>query len=100
MNKKLIGLSILLMLLIVGLSGCNETNGFLIKGTGKIKYIELEGGFYGIVSDDGENYDPVNLQSEFQIDDLRVKFILKPLENQTSIHMWGTLVEIINIEKE
>ncbi|MDI6889237.1 MAG: hypothetical protein QMC78_06105 [Methanocellales archaeon] len=59
----------------------------------------LEGGFYGIISDDGEHYDPLNLGPEFQEDGLRVWFKAKISENQTSVHMWGTIVEIISIEK-
>lgn len=34
--------------------------------TGVVKHIELEGGFFGIVGDDGQKYDPVNLPAEFK----------------------------------
>lgn len=66
-------------------------------GTGKIWYMDVEGGFYGIVSDDGEHYDPINLASEFQVDSLQVSFTVKILD-MVSIHMWGTAVEILEIE--
>ncbi len=85
-----------LMLLAVGLSGCLDN---YVEGTGRIQYNDFEGGFYGIVSDDGEHYDPINLPSEFEEDGLRVEFKLKILENQSSIHMWGTVVEILEIKK-
>jgi len=70
-----------------------------INGTGIIKFNSIEGGFYGIVGDNGENYDPINLGKEFQVDGLRVRFEAKKRDDLTSFHMWGTLIEIINIER-
>jgi hypothetical protein len=67
------------------------------SGTGEVKYIDLEDGFYGIVSDDGKCYDPVNLPPEFQKDGLQVSFKMKILQDQVTFHMWGTLVEILEI---
>ena len=67
------------------------------SGTGKIQYMDFEGGFYGIVSDDGEHYDPINLASEFQVDGLQVSFTVKILDS-VSIHIWGMVVEILEIE--
>ena len=96
MNKHLIVIGTVILLLVVGLSGCLDN---YVEGTGRIQYNDFEGGFYGIVSDDGEHYDPINLPSEFEEDGLRVGFKLKTLENQSSIHMWGTVVEILEIKK-
>ncbi len=95
MYKKLV-IGIVFVLLIVGFSGCTDN---YIEGTGTIQYNDFEGGFYGIVGDDEEYYDPINLPSEFEEDGIRVKYTIKILENQTSIHQWGTIVEIIKIEK-
>jgi hypothetical protein len=69
----------------------------ICSGTGEIRYLDFECGFYGIVSDDGRCYDPVNLPSEFKNDGLQINFKVKVLENQISFHMWGTLVEILEI---
>jgi len=96
MKKQIIKINIIILLFMIGLSGCIEKN---VNGIGKIQYNDFEGGFYGIVGDDGEYYDPINLQSEFKEDGLQVKYTLKILENQTSVHMWGTIVKIIKIEK-
>ncbi|UCD93026.1 MAG: hypothetical protein JSV43_03710 [Methanobacteriota archaeon] len=85
-------LSILSIALIYGLQNDN-----VVSGTGTVKFISLEGGFFGILGDDGEKYDPINLDEEFQVDGLRVIFIAKICENQVSFHMWGTLVEIVEI---
>lgn len=37
----------------------------IISETGTVKYIDLEGGFFGIIGDSGKNYDPINLSEEF-----------------------------------
>jgi len=71
----------------------------IASGTGTVKYLDLELGFYGIFSDDGEHYDPVNLDEEFKVDGLRVRFTAKILESQFSFHMWGKLVSIIYVQK-
>ena len=98
MKKHLIVIGITVLFLVVGLSGCIDREQIVV-GTGTIQYNDFEGGFYGIVGDDGENYDPINFPSDIEEDGLRVKYTLKILENQTSIHMWGIIVEIIKIEK-
>jgi hypothetical protein len=67
-------------------------------GTGTVRYISLEGGFYGIVGDDGKNYDPINMPQEFKIDGLRVQFTAN-LTDYASYHMWGYVVKLISIEK-
>jgi len=35
--------------------------------TGTVTYIDLEGGFYGIISDNQENYDPIKPQLKFEL---------------------------------
>lgn len=71
----------------------------MITGTGTIKQVGVEGGFFGIVGDDGQNYDPQNLPAEYKIDGLKVKYQLKKKEDQASFHMWGIVVEVSKIEK-
>ncbi len=74
-------------------------NDDVVSGTGTIAFLGFEGGFFGIIGDDGEHYDPINLDEEFQVDGLRVSFKARILENQVSVHMWGTRVEIKEIHK-
>ena len=66
---------------------------------GTVQYNELEGGFYGIVGDNGKKYDPVNLPPEYAKDGLRVKFQVKEMEGMAGTHMWGEIVEVLKIEK-
>ncbi|MFH0914254.1 MAG: hypothetical protein V1849_03075 [Chloroflexota bacterium] len=88
------------LVVVVGLVGCGKGGGSedMVSGTGTVKFISLEGGFYGIVGDDGQNYDPLNLAKEFQQDGLRVRFEGRKKDVAT-IRMWGTPVEITRIEK-
>lgn len=72
----------------------------VISGTGTIKQVGVEGGFFGIVGDDGQNYDPQNLPEDFKVDGQKVRFQLRKSENQASFHMWGIIVEVVKIEKE
>lgn len=84
-------------------SGCaikqkrEQENTILRSGT--VRFIDLEGGFYGIIGDDGKKYDPVNLSQEFQVDGLPVRFEAKIRGDVASIRMWGTPIEIVKIEK-
>jgi hypothetical protein len=69
------------------------------KGSGTVVFIELEGGFYGIVSDGGERYDPLNLDDEFKTDGLRIRFEAMTIQEQVGIHMWGELAEVRGVER-
>ena len=68
--------------------------------TGTVRYIELEGGFYELVADDGEKYDPLNLPAEYRKDGLRVKFQISEKKDIVSFHMRGKIVEVVRIENE
>ncbi len=69
----------------------------LIKGTGTISYLELEGGFYGIITEDESHYDPINLAEQFRNDGSVVEFVAYPRNDMMSFHMWGQLIEIRTI---
>ncbi len=70
---------------------------FLIIGT--IDYVGLEGGFYAIEGDDGQAYDPINLPDNFKRDGLRVRVIARPQPLMGSFHMYGQIIEIVEIEQ-
>ena len=70
-----------------------------VKAKGVVKRIALEGGFWGIVADDGTKYDPRNLPEEFRKDGLRVRFEGRVVDAVT-FHMWGKVIEIAKIEKD
>ena len=69
----------------------------IIKDTGVIKFIKLEGGFWGIVGKKA-NYDPVNLPDEFKKEGILVEFSAVPYDG-ASIHQWGILIKLIEIKQ-
>lgn len=89
--------SVGLLVVLGALVGCfheMET----MEGTGTIRYINLEGGFYGIEADDGQRLDPVNLSSQYRQNGLRVRFRVRMVDEVLTIHQWGTPVEILEID--
>jgi len=70
-----------------------------IQGIGTIQYIDLEGGFYGIIGDDQEHYDPINLPEVFKQDNLRVEFKARLSPSQYGIHQWGKIIYILEIKQ-
>ena len=99
MNKQWIILILVVFLLPSVWWVLNQIQIHTVSGTGTIEFIDLEGGFYGIKGDDGNNYDPINLDQDFRVDGLRVRFTAKVSEEQASIHMWGIIIEIVEIEE-
>ncbi len=87
-------LTFAVMLLIF--NGCIKAS---LEDSGTVKYVKLEGGFYGIISDNGEKLDPVNLKNEFKKDGLRVKFVYSFKKSGANIHQWGKFIEIISIRR-
>ena len=71
----------------------------MLSDTGVVKYIDLEGGFYGIIADDGERHYPINLGQEYQVDGLSVRYTYRFRHDVASIHMWGKPIEIADIKK-
>lgn len=68
-----------------------------IKISGKIVYQNLEGGFWGIEGDDGQQYRPVNLPKELQEKGKRVKLTATEVD-EMSIFMWGIAVKIESVD--
>ena len=97
--KKAVHIIIALLLValtVATLVGCGREEA--ISGTGTVKFVELEGGFYGIVGDDNKQYDPINLEQTYQEDGLRIRFQARIRQDISSIHMWGTIIELTKIE--
>jgi hypothetical protein len=96
-NKKVITvISVLFIIIFSGFSYSQTKE--IVEVTGTIKYFSFEGGFYGIVGDDGKSYDPIKLDKDYCSDNLRVKVLGFARNDIMSTHNWGTIVEINNIE--
>ena len=70
----------------------------LLTGSGTVRHLDLEGGFYGIVADDSSRYDPGELDVFFRRDGLRVRFDLRRVEGAMSIRQWGTIVTVVRLD--
>jgi len=99
MNIRRIFSLLLLSAILTAPAWADARKGQPIKTTGTIKHQGLEGGFWGIVGDDGQNYDPQNLAPEFQKEGLRVSFEAETRPDAAGFHMWGTIVEIKSMKR-
>ncbi|MCK8518559.1 putative hemolysin [Methanoculleus sp. 7T] len=71
----------------------------LVSGNGTVTYVDLEGGFYGIVADDGEHYLPLGLSEAWLVDGMNVTFVAREKEGVMTIQQWGAPVEVLAIDK-
>ncbi|MGQ9623435.1 MAG: hypothetical protein ACUVTO_08430 [Candidatus Caldatribacteriaceae bacterium] len=68
--------------------GCGQkTTPETISFTGQIVYVDLEGGFWGIIADSGAHYEPLNLPKDYQNGGQRVAVTARICHYCTSIHM-------------
>lgn len=71
----------------------------VVSTTGTVVWLDLEGGFYAIRSDDGGTYEPTNLPSEFERDGLRVRFRALIREDVGSFRMVGPVIQLQSIRR-
>lgn len=65
---------------------------------GTVVYLDLEGGFYGIVDENNEKLLPLNLAPEFKKEGTIIKFKGAVENDIVSIQQWGTAFTISDIE--
>ena len=67
--------------------------------TGTIVFQDFEGGFWGIISDDQRQYEPVGeLPKAIQVDQSRVEAEVEPAD-VLSLRMWGQPVYVRTIKR-
>lgn len=76
-----------------------EASGEQTMTRGTVRYVDLEGGFYGIEGEDGAKYNPMNLAEEYREDGLAVRFRYRKRDDVMTTQMWGQNVEILEIER-
>ena len=69
----------------------------VVSAVGVVTYVDLEGGFYGLVVGDSTRYNPTNLAAEFEEDGLRVRFRGVLQRDAMTTQMWGAPLEILDI---
>lgn len=65
--------------------------------TGEVVFNDFEGGFWGLVSDEGEMFRPLEMPEALQQAGVKVSLLLRPVEVM-SFQMWGEPVEIVSVE--
>ncbi|MGZ9899541.1 hypothetical protein [Shewanella gaetbuli] len=65
---------------------------------GTVRYMNLEGGFWGIVADNGQQILPQSLPQEFKQDGLRLSFTSSEITDMMTIQQWGTLSNVSDIK--
>lgn len=96
-------------LLLIGLlmAGCRSTQDTddapapadIISDTGTVRYVDLEGGFYGLVADDSTRYLPDSLDAAFRQDGLRVRFRAELREDVVTMQMWGRPIHVLDLAR-
>lgn len=89
------------LVLVFVITHCNDitsTTDADLYLEGKITYMEIEGGFWAVRTDD-ETYEPANLPTEFQEEGLEVAIAANIEEDKVSYRMVGPIIHIVEIEK-
>lgn len=66
--------------------------------SGTVRWLELEGGFWGIETTQGKQLLPMTLPEHVQKDGLKVQGKFRLLKDVMTIQMWGTPVEVTHID--
>ncbi|WP_432821617.1 hypothetical protein [Trichloromonas sp.] len=69
----------------------------LVEFDGTVVCLQFEGGFYGLLADDGREYEPINLPEPMRSHNLRVRVKGRLRTEMVSFRMWGEIIEIIDI---
>lgn len=64
----------------------------------KVIFLEFEGGFYGLVTNEGEKLLPINLGPEYKVANTKLIIQGKKIEGMMTIQQWGTPFKIAQIE--
>ena len=98
MRIKSTGIYLLVILLLIVAAVPAWAADTQLQRTGRVVHVELAGGFYGILGDDGVKYQPTNLPHQYRKDGTLVKFIAWPREDMFTSVMWGKVIEIKTME--
>lgn len=65
--------------------------------TGHVEYVNNYGGFFAIIGDDGQKYQPTNLPGKVRTNGLPIKFDATLNDNLVSAFLWGKIVDVSNV---
>ena len=64
---------------------------------GEVVFVEIEGGFYGIIDQNGQKYLPSNLPDVLKQNGLKVRGIAQLKTGKIGFKQWGKMIDIIEI---
>ncbi len=64
---------------------------------GTVVFRETGGGFYGILTDKGGQFEPKNLDARFRTDGLRISFTGQLDTSRLGEHHWGNPIELATV---
>ena len=64
--------------------------------SGIARYHNIETGFWGITDEKGNQWRPVNMPDQLKVNGSRVRCVVREVEDEVSVLMWGTPVEVIS----
>lgn len=70
-----------------------------IEATGVIRFVDVEGGCWVIISSDSTRYEPVNLDESWRVDSLFVFFRANRRADLATFCQVGELIEIVSISE-
>ncbi len=94
------------LMLTVNLTGCDSTGPSKagqnmqqapVSSGGTVVFRETGGGFYGILTDKGGQFEPKNLDARFRTDGLRISFTGQLDTTKLGNHHWGNPIELANV---
>jgi hypothetical protein len=99
--------AIALIGITISASGCDNLapksdslvkNGTTAQISGQVVFRDKDGGFYGILTDNGAQLEPINLDARFKTDGARVTVQGKLDSSRLGVHGWGNPVEIFDAQ--
>ena len=69
----------------------------LMEFVGTVVVREVEGGFYGILADDGSKYLPLYLPEVFRQSGLRVRLLARVAPDMKGFQQWGRYLHVLDI---
>lgn len=60
----------------------------------RVVYKDIEGGFWGLIDDNGQQFLPINMPEQLKVVDKQVRVGGYIREDIAGIHMWGQYFEI------
>lgn len=67
-----------------------------VEFTGEVIYVPVEGGFYGIISSNGQKLNPMNLDESLKREGTALEGVYRVREDVVGFRQWGTTVELIH----